>query len=166
MHGQYGVVRQVLTARQPEGGKPVHRVQVGPHANGDNTTWADLFARAVFRVNDAVAVRRAASQLRVLLRATITGVEGSPAALPLILTLEGGAGDGAETIALGDIVEPLSAVPASVRAARHGAHTPPSSQELAVPDSAESILTFCSSACLWCRWWSRAVASATAVRVE
>ena len=110
VHSQYGIVQRVI-GQPVRQGNYVYKVQVGSHVNADNTSWADVFARAVFRVNDTVVVQRASSGLGASAGWRVSRVEGSPTALPLILTLEGG---GMETVSLGDIIESVSAVPSSV----------------------------------------------------
>jgi hypothetical protein len=114
VHSQYG---QVVQASTQTGST---KLWVGPHRNGDATTWASLFARPVFRAGDTVVVRTAPG-LRVAWRGRIAGVQGDTAHPPIVLTLElrgGVMGEGAAgDIKPGDTVETLSAMPASVHIA-------------------------------------------------
>jgi hypothetical protein len=116
VHSQYGIVESVDTTLG-EGLYARHssRISIAPHPNGDNTSWVDLFARPVFRVNDTVVIRRVTAGLRVSMRAVITGVEGSPTAQPLILSIDSTSAKADEIdVHRGDIIESVSAKPSIV----------------------------------------------------
>eukprot|EP01050_Picozoa_sp_SAG11_P017905 SAG11_NODE_2634_length_3150_cov_44.903966_4_plen_484_part_00 len=111
IHSQYAIVSSVLA---PAADSVV--VTASHHLNADKTSWGVTFASPVFRVNDTVMVRRSTG-LEILLRAVITRVQGSTAAPPLLLTLRGTGGavtgvvSGGSSVAVGDVIESLSAVP-------------------------------------------------------
>ena len=103
VHSQYAV------ALSSSSSSPQHRIEIGPHANADKTSWNTLFGRPVFRRGDTVMIRRAAI---VVAHAVVTAVDGSPTS-QLCLTLQ----QQPTTIAIlpGDIIESLSSIPSSVR---------------------------------------------------
>jgi hypothetical protein len=102
VHGQYALA-------QACSGCGASEIQlVGPHQNGDKTTWGSLFSRPVFRVGDRVAVRRAGT-LAVAAALRIESVRGMTEALRLTLSGSG------LVVRAGDVIEPLDALPSSVR---------------------------------------------------
>eukprot|EP00038_Savillea_parva_P013623 m.8842 g.8842 ORF g.8842 m.8842 type:complete len:701 (+) comp2568_c0_seq1:203-2305(+) len=117
VHGQYGVVQSVAStsslssSSQSFGGRDSVVIDVRSHTNADDTSWENLFARAVFQTGDTVAIRRPPG-LAVVAHAVVGTAEGDPADGWVRLTLNQVK---SEHVQKGDIIEPLMAIPTTVR---------------------------------------------------